>query len=415
MKILIFAYACDPNRQSELGLGWNISREIARRHEVTLVTREKNRAIFEKYLAEHPDCPHVRTKFLYHDTNGFLRKFKDWIPFGTQLYFSNWLKTAAQKYENEMAGCDVVHQLTFCPFFIRPWGAEKSDKFVWGPVGGGGGPYVRFGKEFLKREPLKVRLRELVYQVLWWWIEKSPFGAGFRATRRKAKAVAFKATAFSNGYEKAPGQVVSIARETGYAGEFRSRTYLTEVHPLKIITVGRMIASKAFGYAIRSFAEYLKRGGDGTFTILGDGELRKDLDRLAVECGVDGKVIFAGNVPNAKVHEMLDSSDIFFFPSFSEATSWALLEAMIHGLPIVCHNRSGMADIVTPECGTAVTTESPDAIVGMYAEALLDYYGHPEKIAAHGKGAVERIKNHYSWDAVGRQFDSIYSQIAEKR
>ena len=91
MKVLIFAYACDPNRQSEPGLGWNISREIARRHEVILVTREKNRAIFEKYLADAPECPHARTKFLYHDASGFHRKFKDWIPFGTQLYFSHWL------------------------------------------------------------------------------------------------------------------------------------------------------------------------------------------------------------------------------------------------------------------------------------------------------------------------------------
>ena len=63
MKVFIIAYACDPNRQSEPGLGWNISREIARRHEVTLVTREKNRVIIGKYLAEHPDCSVKKVRY----------------------------------------------------------------------------------------------------------------------------------------------------------------------------------------------------------------------------------------------------------------------------------------------------------------------------------------------------------------
>src|ERR1035441_781417 len=54
-KILISAYACEPNAGSEPDVGWNWSVQAARHgNEVHVVTRANNRAGIESELAQHP-------------------------------------------------------------------------------------------------------------------------------------------------------------------------------------------------------------------------------------------------------------------------------------------------------------------------------------------------------------------------
>lgn len=410
MKIFIIAYACDPNRQSEPGLGWNISQEIARRHEVTLVTREKNRAIIENYLSEHPECSHAGTNFLYHDTNGFLRKFKAWIPFGTQLYFSHWLKTATNRYYGEIKNSDIVHQLTFCPFFIKPWGAAYTDRYVWGPIGGGGGIDARFPRGF----PIKgigFKAIEWMYKFLS-WIVYSPFSWRFARLRSRVAAVTFKASAFAKGFPVAERQFMAVTKETGYDGEIKPRQYTNGRHPLNVVAVGRMIPHKGFEYSIRGFAKFISAGGDGRFDIFGDGPLRKELERLTATLKMNEKIVFHGNVPNTKIHKTLDEADVFLHASFIEAAAWSILEAMIHGVPVICQNRSGMVDMVADGCGIKVSANSPKELVSSIASALSQYYENPSLVETHGKKCQVCIREDFSWRSVVDKIDEVYRQVA---
>ncbi|HLE82176.1 MAG TPA: glycosyltransferase family 1 protein, partial [Dehalococcoidia bacterium] len=42
-KVLISAYACEPGKGSEPNVGWNVAREMARQHDVWVLTRANNR------------------------------------------------------------------------------------------------------------------------------------------------------------------------------------------------------------------------------------------------------------------------------------------------------------------------------------------------------------------------------------
>ena len=68
-------------------------------------------------------------------------------------------------------------------------------------------------------------------------------------------------------------------------------------------------------------------------TILGHGELRGDLQALAVRLGVDQHVTFAGFVTNPD--EYMRSADLFVLGSDFEGFGNVLVEALAHGLPIV--------------------------------------------------------------------------------
>ena len=53
--ILASAYAINPYKGSEDGMGWNFVLQIAKYNQVIAITRENNRPHIEKYIAENPN------------------------------------------------------------------------------------------------------------------------------------------------------------------------------------------------------------------------------------------------------------------------------------------------------------------------------------------------------------------------
>ena len=78
LKILLSAYACEPGRGSEQGVGWNWARQMAKEHEVWVVTRANNRMPIETALAWDP-LPNAH--FVYYDLPRWARRWKRG-PFG---------------------------------------------------------------------------------------------------------------------------------------------------------------------------------------------------------------------------------------------------------------------------------------------------------------------------------------------
>ena len=86
LRVLISAYACEPNKGSEPGIGWNMTKQIARYHEVWIITRANNRSVIEEDLKKKP-LPNVH--FCYYDLPfwcGFWKKAYG----GLYLYYYLW-------------------------------------------------------------------------------------------------------------------------------------------------------------------------------------------------------------------------------------------------------------------------------------------------------------------------------------
>ena len=73
LRVLVSAYACEPGRGSEPGIGWNVVRELAREFDVCVVTRDSNRASIEAHdLGDFERIP----RFVYHDLRPSARFWK---------------------------------------------------------------------------------------------------------------------------------------------------------------------------------------------------------------------------------------------------------------------------------------------------------------------------------------------------
>lgn len=102
--------------------------------------------------------------------------------------------------------------------------------------------------------------------------------------------------------------------------------------PRHIVALGRLVGYKGYDVLIRAMQNV-----DGRATIIGEGPLLAELERLATELGVSDRVHFAGRLPRAKIKQLFHSAQVFAFPSVTEAEAFGIvqIEAMAAGLPIV--------------------------------------------------------------------------------
>ena len=165
-------------------------------------------------------------------------------------------------------------------------------------------------------------------------------------------------------------------------------------------------------YTIQAFAKFVESGGEGELHIYGDGPLRSELESLAMSLSTN--VSFHGNVPNAEVLATLDSADVLIHSSFREGGSWTILEAMAHGVPVICQNRAGMKDMVTTECGIKIMTKTPEGLINGLVQALIEYYDNPEKNANDGCKSQQRVAARYTWKKIVDTIDSVYSEVVNR-
>ena len=80
------------------------------------------------------------------------------------------------------------------------------------------------------------------------------------------------------------------------------------------------------------------------FVILGEGELKQKLIKLAKDLGVSDRVIFKGFVSHEKIPKYLKACDIFIRPSLSEGMGNSFIEAMACRIPVIATPVGGIVD-----------------------------------------------------------------------
>lgn len=96
--------------------------------------------------------------------------------------------------------------------------------------------------------------------------------------------------------------------------------------------VGRFDEYKNQSFLIDIFAEICKKGVNSKLLLLGDGELRQEIQAKADGLGVSDSVVFAGVVSD--VYNYLNAMDVFVFPSIYEGLPLTLIEAQANGLAV---------------------------------------------------------------------------------
>ena len=159
------------------------------------------------------------------------------------------------------------------------------------------------------------------------------------------------------------------------AEESVEHPWLSADAPPVVIGVGRLTSQKGFDFLIRAFAR-LRERRDARLVILGEGELRNDLETLVDELGLDKYVSLPGFVSNP--YASLRQATVFVLSSRSEGLPTVLIEAMACGTSVIATDcPSGPREILEKgKWGRLVPVGDVPALA-LAIEATLSDLNHP--------------------------------------
>jgi phosphatidylinositol alpha-1,6-mannosyltransferase len=154
--------------------------------------------------------------------------------------------------------------------------------------------------------------------------------------------------------------------------------YLLERHAAGgktvLMTVSRLSSFdqyKGHDRVLRILPRLLKQHPDTIYLIVGDGDGRPRLEKLAVEYGVAKNVQFARLVPPEELPDYFRLADVFVMPSTGEGFGIVFLEAMATGVHVIGGNRDGSADALADgELGWAVDPDNQKDLISAICAAL---------------------------------------------
>ena len=179
-----------------------------------------------------------------------------------------------------------------------------------------------------------------------------------------------------------------------------------------VLSVSNLICTKGIDLNIRAVSHLVGKYPDLRYVVVGDGSLKKSLQRLAHELGLKEKVEFVGRLPHEKVMEYMTNCEIFSLPSWQEGFGVAYIEAMAHGKPVIACRGEGSEDFIEHgKTGMLVKPRDVNSLV----EALDFLLSHPEKAKAMGERARKLVLENFTWEKNAEKTISVYEEVLRGR
>jgi glycosyltransferase involved in cell wall biosynthesis len=405
-KLLVSSFACSPVLGSEPGVGWHWVTEMARRHDVVVVTRTFFKPHIEPELAARP-VPGLRVS--YFDPPGsvgiayaqqmFSRRYYMWWQWHVRRHVQQLL--AAERF-------DLIHHLTWGTFRWPLFISDLGVPMVMGPVGGG----ERGPLGLLAGLPLRAQLFDWLRDVTL-RISSSEWLAP--QALKRARLVLCKTAETMQALPPSVRPRAVIAHEIGApepdpVGPVRPPL---AGRPLRLLFAGRLMGWKGVALAVGAVAELRKLGHEATLDIAGEGPLEGYLRQQISQLGLGAQVRLLGMLPKSEVLRLYSQSDLFVFPSLHDSSGNVVLESLSRGLPVVCLDVGGPPQYIQPGCGAVVATagrtrqQVERALAEAMAALVQGSVQGPAQTAAMAEAAMRSVQAH-TWAA---HVDSAYELI----
>lgn len=257
--------------------------------------------------------------------------------------------------------------------------------------------------------PTTVGTRESMHQTLYRWSLRNAnsavialSGEGRRYLVDVVSLPARKVRVIYNGVETDRFR----PRDAAERSELRSRLRIGDESPL-IATVSVLRREKGIADLIEAMPQICDRS-DATLLVVGDGDDRSRLERLAASLGLNGEVRFLGQRDD--IPAILGASDLFVLPTLGDMLPTVIAEAMAAGLPVVATDVGSVPEMVKDGVtGLLAPPGSADELADRCIELLTDR----DRAAALGAGGRRRAEELFDVRRQAGALASLYRDLVE--
>ena len=411
LTILITAYAVNPYKGSEDGLGWNYVFQAARSNKVIAITRKNNREHIEKFQNLNPQWNDVygNITFLYFDWPKWLIFWKKG-PLLAMIYYYFWQLNLVYFIKKRKLQFDIAHNLTFvtdwAPSFL--WMLRKP--FVWGPVS----HHEKIPKDFILpiygfKAYLMDRYLWLIKNVFW---KLDPF---LKLTSKYADVVICANSSTLKRLNLKSSQVFDMR---SIASEKPNLTKAVENDKFIVFSAGRFVPLKGFDITLRAFAKFYHQLNDEEkqkveLKIVGKGPFESMMNSIIKEEKIESSVEIIQWIQQHEMANFYQRSSVFLFPSH-EGAGVVVAESMSYAVPVLCFNNFGPGVITSPLSTLKVDYKTYEKNIDEFAEKLLQLFKDKNYLETERKLALEHFDKTLDWNTRNEKLNEIYKKLINR-
>ncbi len=172
-----------------------------------------------------------------------------------------------------------------------------------------------------------------------------------------------------------------------------------------LISVGRLSPDKDVSALLEAFSFIRGKAQDAALLIVGDGELRPELEEKTTSLGLEKGVFWLGM--RNDVPKLLALSDIYISASRREGLPLSLLEAMMAALPMVVTDVGEVSALVGDDAGILLPHSEPAQLADA-ALRVLEMPGYGKKL---GEAGLARARKDYGAEQWFLRLMDVYEEI----
>ena len=170
-------------------------------------------------------------------------------------------------------------------------------------------------------------------------------------------------------------------------------------------SVGRLTEQKGYTHLLAAIPQVMQRHPEVTLVLLGDGELRSELEEQVRQLGLENHVKIVGQVNN--VLEQLEGFDLFVSSSLWEGLPTVIMEAMAVGVPVIATDIPGSREMIShKKNGWLVAPADPSSLANAISE-LIENPKLRQQLSQAGKQSVKQ----YSIQEIAKSYKNLYDSL----
>ena len=170
-----------------------------------------------------------------------------------------------------------------------------------------------------------------------------------------------------------------------------------------ILYIGAMRMVKGTDVGVKAFIKLIQKQNKIMFVLIGDGDLRPDLENVVEQAELSNNVFFLGRKNNNELAIYLNAADLLVVPSRNEGRPVVILESLACGTPVVATRVGGIPELISDEhLGILVEPENPDALATGISEGLRRTWNR-ELLHQHAQ--------QFTWENIAPKIYKIYSEM----